>query len=73
MTLDREWAIEALPGYEIGDELGRGGWGVVFAGRHRQLDRQVAIKQLPLAFAADPGVRSRSNSADSVHTTRRSA
>src|SRR5438552_13897826 len=59
MTLDREWAIEALPGYEIGGELGRGGWGVVFAGRHRQLDRQVAIKQLPLAFAADPGVRSR--------------
>ena len=36
----------ALPGYEIGTELGRGAFGVALAGRHRQLGRDVAIKQL---------------------------
>ena len=36
----------ALPGYDIGGELGRGAFGVVMAGRHRQLGRDVAIKQL---------------------------
>ena len=59
MTLDRDRVIAALPAYEIGGELGRGGWGVVLAGRHRQLGREVAIKQLPRAFAADPAVRAR--------------
>ena len=48
-----------LPGYEIGGELGRGGWGIVLEGRHRQLGREVAIKQLPAAFAADQEVRAR--------------
>jgi len=48
-----------LPGYEIGGELGRGGWGIVLEGRHRQLGREVAIKQLPAAFAADQDVRAR--------------
>ena len=50
---------EALPLYDIQGELGRGAWGVVLAGRHRQLDRDVAIKQLPPAFGADPAVRTR--------------
>ncbi len=50
---------DALPGYEVGAELGRGAFGVVYAGRHRQLGREVAIKQLPRAFAADPAVRER--------------
>jgi len=49
----------ALPSYEIGAELGRGGMGVVLWGKHRQLGRTVAIKQLPAALAADPDVRSR--------------
>ncbi|HEU5302666.1 MAG TPA: protein kinase [Acidimicrobiia bacterium] len=49
----------ALPSYEIGGELGRGAMGIVLAGRHRQLDREVAIKQLPAAFAADEEVRQR--------------
>jgi serine/threonine protein kinase len=48
-----------LPNYEIAGELGRGGFGVVRAGRHRQLDRAVAIKELPAALANDPGVRAR--------------
>ncbi len=50
---------EALPSYEIGGELGRGAMGVVLAATHRQLDRAVAIKQLPPGFAADPDVRRR--------------
>ncbi len=49
----------ALPAYDIGDELGRGAFGIVFAGRHRTLGRPVAIKQLPRALAADPAVRER--------------
>jgi serine/threonine-protein kinase len=48
-----------LPNYEIAGELGRGGFGVVRAGRHRQLGRAVAIKELPAALANDPGVRAR--------------
>ncbi len=50
---------EALPRYELGEELGRGAWGVVVAAHHRDLDRSVAVKQLPRAFGADPEVRSR--------------
>lgn len=49
----------ALPGYEIGGELGRGAMGVVLAARHMQLGREVAIKRLPPGLAADPAVRSR--------------
>ena len=59
MTIDREQVEHALPNYEIGEEIGRGGWGVVLHGRHRQLGREVAIKELPRAFAADPGVQRR--------------
>ena len=59
MSVDRELLSSVLPAYDIGDELGKGGWGVVVSGQHRQLDRQVAIKQLPAALAADPGVRRR--------------
>ena len=43
----------ALPGYEIGGELGRGAFGVVVAGRHRQLGRDVAIKQLSPGLVSD--------------------
>jgi len=59
VSLDQQAVIDALPAYEIGGELGRGGWGVVLAGRHRQLGRDVAIKQLPRAFAVDETIRSR--------------
>lgn len=59
MSLDRDRVALALPGYEIGDEIGRGAWGIVLRARHRQLGRDVAIKELPQAFAADPGVRRR--------------
>ncbi len=59
MTLDREQVARALPGYDVGDEIGRGGWGVVLRADHRGLERPVAVKELPRAFAADPGVRRR--------------
>ena len=59
MNFDPELLSVALPAYEIGGELGQGGMGVVVSGQHRQLGRRVAIKQLPEAFAADPGVRRR--------------
>jgi predicted Ser/Thr protein kinase len=60
MTQTLEPSIQAvLPSYEVTGELGRGAMGVVLAGRHRQLERDVAIKQLPPAFAADEEVRQR--------------
>jgi serine/threonine protein kinase len=59
MSFDRELLSNALPAYDIGEELGQGGMGVVVSGQHRQLDRRVAIKQLPAAVAADPGLRRR--------------
>jgi serine/threonine protein kinase len=59
MTIDRELIGSVLPAYDIGDIVGRGGWGYVVSGQHRQLDRQVAIKQLPANLATDPAVRRR--------------
>jgi non-specific serine/threonine protein kinase len=59
MILDRDEVAAALPGYEIGRELGRGGCGVVLEGLHRQLRREVAIKQLPRAFGNDQSIRAR--------------
>ncbi len=41
-----------VPGYALDELLGRGGMGVVFAGRHLASGRQVAIKVLPEERAA---------------------
>ena len=49
----REHVQSVLPDYDIGGELGQGGFGRVLAGRHRRLDRPVAIKVLELP-ASDP-------------------
>ncbi len=40
--------------YRVERELGRGGMGIVYLGRDARLDRPVAIKVLPEAFANDP-------------------
>ena len=43
--------------YSLERELGRGGMGIVYLARDVALERPVAIKLLPPAVAAHPGVR----------------
>ena len=59
MAGERDLVTAALSGYDLGEELGRGGWGIVYSATHRLLSRHVAVKVLPRAFAADPDVRPR--------------
>ena len=47
-------AGDRLGAYEITGELGAGGMGIVLRARDSKLDRDVALKVLPEAFAADP-------------------
>ncbi|MBL7497128.1 protein kinase [Frankia sp. CN7] len=44
MIVDRGRIAAALPGYTLGDEIGSGSFGLVVAGWHRHLQRDVAIK-----------------------------
>lgn len=55
----QETLADALPRYDVEEVIGRGGWAVVVAGRHRDLDRPVAIKRLPADLAADDVARDR--------------
>ena len=59
MTAAHQSLADLLPGYELGAELGRGAWGIVYAATHRLLGRRVAVKVLPRAFGADPEARHR--------------
>lgn len=61
MAMDGARLAAALPGYDIGEELGRGAFGVVVAGVQRALGRHVAIKALPANLAGDEGLRLRFN------------
>ncbi|WP_239344823.1 MULTISPECIES: serine/threonine-protein kinase [unclassified Frankia] len=49
MIVDKAQVADALPGYDLGATLGAGGSGLVLAGRHRGLNRPVAIKVLDAA------------------------
>ncbi|WP_131786701.1 serine/threonine-protein kinase, partial [Protofrankia symbiont of Coriaria ruscifolia] len=49
MLVDRARVAAALPGYELGDQIGAGAFGLVLAGWHRRLQRDVAIKVLATA------------------------
>lgn len=46
MIVNEGLVAAALPGYELGAQLGAGAFGLVLAGRHRGLNRPVAIKIL---------------------------
>ncbi len=46
MIINEAQVATALPAYELGEVLGRGAFGLVVKGRHRELDRPVAIKIL---------------------------
>jgi serine/threonine protein kinase len=43
----------SLPGYELRDEIGHGGMGVVYRARDTALDRDVAVKLLSDRYPAD--------------------
>ncbi|GAA0266892.1 serine/threonine-protein kinase [Cryptosporangium japonicum] len=49
MLIDRTEIERVLPGYEIGGQIGRGGFGLVFTARHRRLDTIRAVKVIATA------------------------
>ena len=61
MNTDLQDVARGLPDYHVDREIGRGEFGIVWAGRHRQLGRAVAIKQLagPVTSTAEYSSRFR--------------
>lgn len=55
MIIERTQIVAALPHYEIGEPIGRGAHGLVFAARHRRLGAARAVKALIVVEAEAPG------------------
>lgn len=51
--------VQRLGEYQLLEELGRGGMGVVYRARHMMLDQIVAIKVLPKGYVTEPQAVSR--------------
>jgi serine/threonine protein kinase/WD40 repeat protein len=51
--------LASPPGYELRDEIGRGGMGIVYRARDTALDRDVAVKLLSNHYPADSPVAQR--------------
>ncbi|MFI5960175.1 WD40 repeat domain-containing serine/threonine protein kinase [Cryptosporangium sp. NPDC051539] len=60
MHINRARMEAALPGYDIGQLIGQGGFGLVFACRHRQLNAARAIKAVVLPDVDAHAVSARS-------------
>jgi predicted Ser/Thr protein kinase len=56
---DADELQKLFPQLEIFELIGRGGMGSVFRARQRPLDREVALKLLPLELASQPGFAER--------------